>query len=627
MGKRTKIGIGLGIAVIVVLALTLGNNGKLFRGAFKPLPAPQSDGKGGEPLPPSIQCRIYKSMCDSGQKSSCEGYKRECVVTTLTVSKNAAMANLTVVAGQRSALIGSFNLQTNVVAGANVSAIKLNLLTGSVVPGNYRNLRLCKGGTACLGAGNQYGQTVGSAAATNAFGVSLNVTNLPTVIDVYADVTSTLAANTSLTVAINAGAVTATDFNGTAMNNVPSAQVGLQTVTVVTSGRLEAHQEGSPAAAIVVAGSTGVTFAKYKFSASYEAFIVKKLDVVLDSDFPAAASAFFSDDPSDDAGARSITRVGLSYPKQDGTTETVYTSLSGGTATFTNLNFYVPKNSSATISVSADINTIEFGAVSGDNFRLGLSERPDAQNSFEAIGESSAERKTQPNQGVNNYLNSAYVNSMVVRKTVPTVAKLPTAAARLNNGQNDIAAITVAADAKEAVGLKRMVFEFAATSRLTVNSLQLYRKIGSAAETDITNQVSIRNSAGQDLESGGSNISAPGAPGFNSIFVTWDNTATDLGMVSRGITNTYMIRATVNNASMGENLSTYISDDLNFVSGATAIDLMNTATGVNHLIWSDNSEVSYDSRGQPYHDAARASDFTNGKDVLNLPTTALALTF
>ena len=337
--------------------------------------------------------------------------------------------------------------------------------------------------------------------------------------------------------------------------------------TIATSGSLTGVQEGSPDPALVVGGATGVTLAKYKFNTLNEAFTVSKLDVVIDS------NSDFTDDESDDTGTNNVTRVGVSYAKKDGTTETVGMGLSSGKASFTNLNIYVPKDGSAVVSIFADFNTTELGATSGGTVRLGLNERNTAAtNSFEAIGEGSTEKKTVTD--LTTYTNSSAVNSVVLRKSVPTVAKLSTAATKLNNGQNDIAAITVAADAKEAVTLKRLAFEYSSTATITVGTLDLYRKVGTGSETSVTSQVTIRNRAGVNLKSGGTNLNANAAT-TDTIYVQWDKAAADQEPISKGTTNTYIVRATVSGAAANTSLSTYIADDTTRYVVSTASSSVN----------------------------------------------------
>ncbi|MBI4994410.1 S-layer homology domain-containing protein [Candidatus Peregrinibacteria bacterium] len=289
--------------------------------------------------------------------------------------------------------------------------------------------------------------------------------------------------------------------------------------TIATAGTLTGVQEGSPDASVAVAGATAVPFAKYKFTATNEAFTILKLDVVGTTTDATA----FNQDPAAFTGGNNITKVSISYPKKDGTTGTASSNLASGKASFTNLDIYVPKDGSAVVTVLGDINTISLGATSGASLRLGLNELATvATNAFEAQGEGSNEKKTSVN--LSTYTNSTSVKLMVVRKTVPTVEKLASALTKLNSGQNTIAAVTVAADAKAPVAIKRLAFEYNSTATITVNALTFYKKQGSGTDSNATSDVSIRNRAGQNLKSGGSDLNA-NAVTTDTIYVTWDKTA------------------------------------------------------------------------------------------------------
>lgn len=370
------------------------------------------------------------------------------------------------------------------------------------------------------------------------------------------------------------------------------------TPTPATFGKLSAIQKGSPDSSIVVAGDTNIPFAKYKFTAENEAFTVLKLDVVIDTNFD------FADDPSDDGAGNNISKILLSYPKKDGTIGTASASMSSGKASFTNLEFYVAKDSSAIVTVLADINTVDLGATSGTSFRLGLNEQTTtATNAFEAQGEGSNEEKTVAD--LSSYTNSTGVNAMVVRKTVPTVAKLFTTLTKLNNGLNDISAVTIAANAKGNIALKKMTFWFNLGGDLNVTDLRLYRKQNYATEEDITNNISIVNSAGQDLKTG-TKLAAQDA-----IYVTWN----DQEFVTQGTMNIYILRASVANVSANESISTYMDESDQSIFTANASGLLSS---VYKFVWSDLS-------ANPH--SLNSMDWTSGYLVPKFPTQVWSLSF
>ena len=288
--------------------------------------------------------------------------------------------------------------------------------------------------------------------------------------------------------------------------------------------------------------------------------------------------------------------------------------MASGKASFTNLDFYVPKDGSAVITVLADINTIENGAESGAIFRLGLNEQSGmANNSFEGQGEGSNEKKTATS--LSTYTNSTAVKTMVVRKTMPAVAKSFNASTKLNNGTNDIATVTVTADAKGSVSFKRLIFQFN-SSAMDINSLELLRKIGSGPESSITNQVSIKNKFGANLKTGGANLASNGNGSvIDKIYITWDNLETSEEYISAGTTNTYILRANVAYATANKFSATYIADDNSYVT-TDAQNLLKDDT-VN-FIWSDNSAKNH---------STYTNDWTNVTDIPSLPTQTLSLSF
>jgi hypothetical protein len=177
-----------------------------------------------------------------------------------------------------------------------------------------------------------------------------------------------------------------------------------------------------PAAAIVVAGNSGVEVLKVKFGATYENFTITKLLVKVDAS----------------GDADSINYVKLSYKKADNTTEEKQGVLVGTDATFENLAMYVPKDGYATLTVKLDLNTIAGGADSGDTPQMTF----DHVNGFEAVGADSGTTLTS--------VGSADItgNEMVVRKTKPTISLHPSSpSGSLVPGVTEVLRLNITADA------------------------------------------------------------------------------------------------------------------------------------------------------------------------------------
>ncbi len=241
-------------------------------------------------------------------------------------------------------------------------------------------------------------------------------------------------------------------------------------VTVTNSGTLTMDVDGDTAKSnIIVGGSLDVPMAKFKFAATNEAFLVKKLRISNDSS-------------GDDTG---ITQLKLTYPKQDGTMETKTAFLSAGVADVSDLNFYVPVNKNVVLAVSADLGAITATGVSGDTPTM----RVDFNGAFEAVGAQSGATLNEGSDvhattlmttncsdgsGVNYsagvsgcYADDAATatgNEMIVRKTKPTVtlaANSPSGASV--PGLNEGLRFTVSADAAGDVTLNTITFKVTST--------------------------------------------------------------------------------------------------------------------------------------------------------------------
>lgn len=344
----------------------------------------------------------------------------------------------------------------------------------------------------------------------------------------------------------------------------------------------------TPDSAIIVAGTNNNVMAKYRFYAEDEAFILKKIDVVIDDNYD------FVDDSSDE-GSANIEKVSLSYPTQNGLTETVSASMISGKASFTNLNFYIPKEDNALITILADINTIENGAVSGASFRLGF---PVTNNTFnfglfEALGTASGQTQTTYKPMI--FVQYPPVKKMVVRKSMPIVelqspgTYYGTDGDKLKNGSNNLAAIRISADDNGDVAFKKLSFGFLSAGSIDVYGLELYRKLSNGTEENITDDVSIKDKTGQDLKVGGSKLITAGNKS-NDVSIIWNEEA----LISKGTASTYILRATVENASFGDSVGIFMPMDMAPFAGQIAItDYFSALSDLYYFIWSDISAENH----------------------------------
>lgn len=419
-----------------------------------------------------------------------------------------------------------------------------------------------------------------------------------------------------------------------AVNGTTSPSVYMTTANV---GTLTVKEEGSPNAAILVAGATGQTVAKYKLSAVNESFLVKKLDLALDT------GSDFTDDPSDDTTyASSIVSGTISYKNKAGETKTATASFSSGKAQFSNLDLYVPADGNTTVDVKASLNTISGGATTGDLIKVGISEYANASNGFEATAEGSGTTVT-ATSGTTFTAAGSTVKTHVLRKTLPTIAK-QTAATSLINGENTLYAFSVAADAGAAVSMARVVFDISisdnASGAESLSSFAFYRgsskfSNGTSGQVNITAstasnaaegaEISDSDMLGNALASNNNALNWVDPAGSYKVIVSFNQEET----ISAGSSQTYYLKATAAGMGSGDSVSTRIAtgDESTALSGLTTgantnagntgkvytlnatsatNAIFRTATGdwanmtqtainstVANFVWSDNSSTSH----------------------------------
>jgi len=302
-----------------------------------------------------------------------------------------------------------------------------------------------------------------------------------------------------------------TSLNGTAAAHTPE-------LTVVVSGTLSAYSEANPDASNLVAGKTAQPVAKYRFHSLREGFDVNKLTIVNDAagDFGDAAVA-----------TAAVSKVTIKYPDANGVQQTKSSAMTAGTATFSGLDFIVPAGEDAFLEVYADTSTMAGvgESLSGQTLRLGLQNTGNTVSTFEAIGTSSSTADYFTGAPSASVSNSAAVNQFVVRKTMPTFAKV-SGSTTLINGENTLYGVTVTADSAGSVGFARLVYDYS-LSGVTISGSKIYRGstlITTATVTDV----------------GGANL-----------IVVFDQEET----VSAGASQTYYLKSTVAGASTGDSLT------------------------------------------------------------------------
>ncbi|MBI2551401.1 hypothetical protein HYV73_03610, partial [Candidatus Uhrbacteria bacterium] len=260
-----------------------------------------------------------------------------------------------------------------------------------------------------------------------------------------------------------AGDITAEDANGQnvyADLSVVDAEANddgdVVSITITNSGSLAVTLDGSsPQSDIILGNSTNITVSTYRFQATDEDFLVKR--IAIRNCVTATADA--NDDcagPSEFNGDDVVVAVViLEYMNQAGNIVTKTGFLSGGMAQFSGLDFYVPSSSTRTLKVRVTTNSVSsIGANAGDMIQLNFDAEASGTAVFEAIGADSGETLTEAD--LDTYV---VASSMVAHKTQPTItlhASSPSGASI--PGFNEVLRFDVAADSRGFVTIDQIVF-------------------------------------------------------------------------------------------------------------------------------------------------------------------------
>jgi len=199
---------------------------------------------------------------------------------------------------------------------------------------------------------------------------------------VTGDLSTNAVTNGLISFAIDATTdVTVEDTDGNAISSVTGTPNSAQTVVVTVSagGTLTASVDSAtPKENILLAGSADQALTKFKFAATDEAFVIKKLAIQNRQQGVATANLGDNDD--------NVTSVKISYTNSAGSTETKTGTLTNGNVEFSGMDLEVEADGDATMTVYATLNTISGGADAGTfvDFNLAL-------ENFEAVAQGSGD--------------------------------------------------------------------------------------------------------------------------------------------------------------------------------------------------------------------------------------------
>jgi len=315
---------------------------------------------GTETFTPSISSvtAIGKVSSASVSVGTAAGYQLTVATGNLSVAKNQAYSdwsasNPTAVLGANGVLVGSFVVSSGASEGANITAIKITDAGNGFA--NLQNLKIYNG---TLTSGTQIGSTQSSLATgtTYSFYPSPYIAlakNSQFTLNVYADVkTASTTVNGADYVVVDevdvTGVTTGSSINYTAPN------INGQLTYISSAASLTIAQDAAtPKSAQILAGASGVEFAKAKFTGGKgEAISVTQMVVTAT------------------LGASSPTSSVKNISLWDGSTQvgsTIASLNSLGKATFnlTDSPWTIGVDAVKTLTIKADVNTVPYATSAG----------------------------------------------------------------------------------------------------------------------------------------------------------------------------------------------------------------------------------------------------------------------
>jgi hypothetical protein len=215
----------------------------------------------------------------SSSTATFNGYQNVDPIEPLSISKNASLSNMSIVSGQTSVKVGSYLIQNNSLANANIANISMKLSSSSSTAPNFINLTIKKNDGSVIGtsiASPSVGAN-GTYGLDNSFVASLNVSALSSEqIDVYLDTPSGITNGTLVSEII--------------FNDLPI--IG-QTATITALGTLTITKNAALGNSSKAAGQSNVRIGSFLLQASSTegvnvSTVAVKVQTATDSGFTSA---------------------------------------------------------------------------------------------------------------------------------------------------------------------------------------------------------------------------------------------------------------------------------------------------------------------------------------------------
>jgi len=500
-------------------------------------------------------------------------------VSTITMAKYVAYGNQTMTSPATNVKIGSFT----VAAAANEGVVIDNIYFRGATSGELDGgLTFNVGGTNIITKDTL--PSVNTATTTVSMGNKLTLAAGETkVVDIYSNIKSGLS-TASITLIVAA--------DGTTPNTNTAATAGgatLQTITV-GAGSLSVDTSASkPDANIVIAGAT-TEVTRVFFNAANESFTITNLTV---------SSTVYNLNTTSSASSRSIGSIILEYPKKDGTTGTATGYLnSSNKVNFNNLSFYVGRNVGATLKIKVAFSSIGSGAQSGDYADFNVNPSDDTEATFAATGENSGSR-------IYAYTGSSGVtgNKMYVRRTRPTVSLVTLPSTVLTDGTKTISRFSISADSAGDVTWKAIGFTLSSSSGVTItdSTVKLYKD---GDDTALNTATSVVNPTNRD---------------------TIKVTTTDEQTITKGTSQTYVLKATVAGSAANRSLVVNVGINSGATTAGTSTDYTALANYETSFLWSDRAGGSTLTATDDAIHTGSTFDWCDSNYVKSLPTDSQTL--
>lgn len=248
------------------------------------------------------------------------------------------------------------------------------------------------------------------------------------------------------TVTITKAGADGVGFNDSSNDAPFDATVG---VTITASGTIAvAASSGTPSADFLMTGSSNTHVGEFTFTATNENFLVDKVEIeeVAAGEFGDTASAY----------ANNISLVTITYPTEDGTTDSASAIMTSSTAIFSGLTMFVDSDSRAQLDVYVDVpvSARNAGGSATSNERIEIAVSSDSGD-FNAVGVDSGVADTQAS---GSDVDTDVV--FVVRESKPTITLSSSSPSGASTpGDFEVYRFNIAASSNEDVVFTELIWQ------------------------------------------------------------------------------------------------------------------------------------------------------------------------